>query len=54
MYFDGKVQFGFVSVPMEESLSYAYEVLTWPRMFYLDEMGYAHAFPKGFAAFEAT
>jgi len=39
---------------MEEKLAYAYEVWTWPRMFYIDELGFAHAFPKGFASFNAT
>ena len=32
---------------MEEELSYAYEVWSWPRSFYLDEMGLAHANRRG-------
>jgi len=39
---------------MEEKLSYAFEVWTWPRMFYIDELGYAHAFTKGFSSFDYT
>ena len=53
-HFDGRIQFGYVSVPMEEALSYAYEVWSWPRSFYIDEMGLAHAYPYGLVSFEKT
>lgn len=54
IHFDGGVQFAYVSVPMEEKLAYAFEVWTWPRMFYIDELGSAHAYPYGFASFDKT
>jgi len=53
-YFGGKVRFGFVAAPMEEALCYAYEVHSWPRSFYIDQMGMAHIYPKGFVAFNTT
>jgi hypothetical protein len=39
---------------MEEALCYAYEVHSWPRSFYIDQMGMAHLYPKGFVAFNTT
>jgi len=58
-YFQGDVQFAYVSTTLEERLAYTYEVYTekpkfQPRSYYIDKDGMAHAFPHVFPAINTT